>query len=61
MQVGALSIQDLANLIEGSEVLSVDSIETLLQHNNAVFLFMGAGDIQKFQRAFEQLLNEKTA
>lgn len=60
-QVGALSIEDLANLIEGSEVLKVDSIEKLLQHNHAVFLFMGAGDIQKFQRAFEQLLNGKLA
>ena len=60
-QVGALSINDLANLIEGSEVLHLDSIEVLAKHDNAVFLFMGAGDIQKFQRAFEKHLEEKTA
>ena len=60
-QVGALSIEDLANLIEDSEVLSLDSIENLARHENAVFLFMGAGDIQKFQVAFEKYLQEKTA
>lgn len=60
-QVGALSIQDLANLIEDSEVLTVDTIEALTKHENAVFLFMGAGDIQKYQRAFEQLLNGERA
>ncbi len=60
-QVGALSIQDLVNLVEGSEVLTVDTIDLLEKHENAVFLFMGAGDIQKFQRAFEKLLNGETA
>lgn len=60
-QVGALSIQDLANLIEDSEVLTVETIEALTKHENAVFLFMGAGDIQKYQRAFEQLLNGERA
>lgn len=60
-QVGALSIQDLVNLIEDSEVLTVETIEALTKHENAVFLFMGAGDIQKYQRAFEQLLNGERA
>lgn len=56
--VGALSIQDLASLIDGSQVLETDKIEILQEHENAVFLFMGAGDVHKFQDAFEQLLKE---
>lgn len=55
---GALSIQDLANLIEGSKVLTMDVIPDLLKHEDAVFLFMGAGDINKFQEAFENLIKE---
>ena len=58
---GALTIQDLANLIEGSQVLCEDSIEQLQQHKDAVYLFMGAGDVHKFQDAFERLLNGETA
>lgn len=56
---GALSIQDLANLVEGSKVLTMDVIPDLLTHENAVFLFMGAGDVNKFQEAFENLIKEK--
>ncbi|WP_146551049.1 UDP-N-acetylmuramate--L-alanine ligase [Rummeliibacillus sp. SL167] len=53
---GALSIQDLANLVEGSKILTMDSVSDLLAHRDSVFLFMGAGDIHKFQEAFENLL-----
>ncbi|MGM9967846.1 UDP-N-acetylmuramate--L-alanine ligase [uncultured Rummeliibacillus sp.] len=55
---GALSIQDLANLIEGSKVLTMDVIPDLLTHEDSVFLFMGAGDIHKFQNAFENTIKE---
>lgn len=55
-QVGALSIHDLAALIDGSQVLETEKIEILKKHTNAVFLFMGAGDVHKFQEAFEQVL-----
>ncbi|UQW96530.1 UDP-N-acetylmuramate--L-alanine ligase [Rummeliibacillus sp. G93] len=55
---GALSIEDLANLIEESHLLNKENINELLSHENAVFLFMGAGDIHKFQTAFEELLQE---
>ncbi|MBO2536068.1 UDP-N-acetylmuramate--L-alanine ligase [Rummeliibacillus suwonensis] len=55
---GALSIQDLANLVEGSKILTMDSVSDLLTHKDSVFLFMGAGDIHKFQEAFENLLKE---
>jgi len=51
---GDLSIQDLCDLIEDCTILKTEEIEVLLLHKNAVYLFMGAGDVQKFQAAFEQ-------
>lgn len=60
-KVGNLTIDDLANLIEGSQVLKLEKIEQLLVHQDAVFLFMGAGDITKFQAAFEGVLKKHTA
>lgn len=60
-KAGNLSIQDLADLIDGSQVLQLDKTEELLTHENAVFLFMGAGDVTKFQAAFEELLKNHTA
>lgn len=38
---GALSIEDLGSLIEGSKIIQTENIEMLKQYNNAVFLFMG--------------------
>ncbi|MGM9951590.1 MAG: UDP-N-acetylmuramate--L-alanine ligase [Lysinibacillus sp.] len=55
-RAGELTINDLADLIEGSAILEVDAIDVLQAHKDAVFLFMGAGDVHKFQDAFEQLL-----
>ena len=55
-QAGELTINDLAALIEGSAILKLDAIDVLQAHEGAVFLFMGAGDVHKFQDAFEQLL-----
>lgn len=53
---GELSIKDLANLIEGCTVLTIETIDQLKKHENAVFLFMGAGDVHKYQDAFEAIL-----
>ncbi|MEC1177535.1 UDP-N-acetylmuramate--L-alanine ligase [Metasolibacillus meyeri] len=55
-QLGALTIDALAQLVEGSQVLQLDTIHQLKQHEGAVLLFMGAGDVNKYQTAFEQLL-----
>lgn len=55
-QQGELTIHDLVALVDGAEALTLEHIEVLLQHKDAVFLFMGAGDVNKFQKAFEQLL-----
>ncbi|MET1014673.1 MAG: UDP-N-acetylmuramate--L-alanine ligase [Paenisporosarcina sp.] len=53
---GDLSITDLSELIPDCSVLTTEEIDSLLKHKKAVFLFMGAGDVQKFQRAFEEKL-----
>lgn len=53
---GELTIQDLQQLIPSSRILSEDDISPLHQHKDAVFLFMGAGDVQKYQKAFEDSL-----
>src|SRR5699024_9421866 len=51
---GNLTIDDLAELIHDSSLLEVSETEVLFKHRNSVLLFMGAGDIQKFQQAYEK-------
>ncbi|MCH4341028.1 UDP-N-acetylmuramate--L-alanine ligase [Staphylococcus haemolyticus] len=51
---GDLTIQDLINRIDGSALIEENNIDVLYQFDNAVILFMGAGDIQKLQRAYEE-------
>lgn len=54
---GELTINDLADLIDGCTVLTIETVEQLKKHENAVFLFMGAGDVHKYQNAFEAILD----
>ncbi|MDF2854447.1 MAG: UDP-N-acetylmuramate--alanine ligase [Neobacillus sp.] len=53
---GKLTIQDLQSRIEGSEVLLEENTALLEKHKNSVIIFMGAGDIQKFQESYEKQL-----
>lgn len=55
-KAGELSIQDLSDLIPGSRILRAENVQELSMHKDAVFLFMGAGDIGKFQTAFEDVI-----
>lgn len=55
---GNLTIIDLKNLIVGSEILQEETVPELKKYDNAVFLFMGAGDVHKFQEAFEEFLKD---
>ncbi|MFC4355884.1 UDP-N-acetylmuramate--L-alanine ligase [Chryseomicrobium palamuruense] len=50
---GKLTIADLQSIIKGSTIIQEEDVTPLLQHENAVYLFMGAGDVQKFQQSFE--------
>ncbi|AZP05024.1 UDP-N-acetylmuramate--L-alanine ligase [Jeotgalibaca ciconiae] len=57
-QQGTVSIRDLADKVEkGAEVLVVDNMSPLLKYSDAVVIFMGAGDVQKFANAYEELLS----
>jgi len=55
---GKLSIEDLAEKVPGSKIVSETTIESLKDHEDSVILFMGAGDIQKYQSAYEKSLDK---
>ncbi|MBF7018415.1 UDP-N-acetylmuramate--L-alanine ligase [Staphylococcus sp. 18_1_E_LY] len=54
---GNLTIQDLLKRIDGAQLIDEVSVNLLEQYNDAVVLFMGAGDIQKIQRAYMENLD----
>nr|WP_034559213.1 UDP-N-acetylmuramate--L-alanine ligase [Carnobacterium gallinarum] len=55
---GNVTIQDLADKItDGAIVLKEENMSPLLDHHDAVVIFMGAGDVQKFEYAYETLLS----
>lgn len=53
---GKLSITDLKDKIDDAEIIAEEDTAVLKEHGNGVILFMGAGDIQKFQEAYENQL-----
>ncbi|MBS8265252.1 UDP-N-acetylmuramate--L-alanine ligase [Mesobacillus boroniphilus] len=53
---GKLSITDLKDKIDNAEIITEEDTSLLKEHGNGVILFMGAGDIQKFQEAYERQL-----
>lgn len=56
---GEVTIGDLYEKIEKAQgILTEEDVSPLLDHKEAVFIFMGAGDVEKFERSFEHLLNE---
>ena len=57
-QDGSVSSADLEAKIPGSEGVDMDSIDKLTKYHNAVLIFMGAGDIEKYEEKFKELLNK---
>ncbi|KQL20847.1 UDP-N-acetylmuramate--L-alanine ligase [Cytobacillus solani] len=53
---GQLSIEDLKAKVPNAEILLEEETAILKTYDNAVIIFMGAGDIQKFQEAYEKQL-----
>lgn len=51
---GSLTINDLKDKIEGSEIITEENTGILKKHDYAILIFMGAGDIQKFELAYER-------
>lgn len=54
---GVLTSRDLVDLIPDAELLAEGDIEKLNSHDEAVIIFMGAGDIQKYEKRFTELLS----
>ena len=58
---GDIKVEDLAVKINKSaKVIILENVSPLLDHDNAVYVFMGAGDIQMYERSFEELLASLT-
>ncbi|MED3714210.1 UDP-N-acetylmuramate--L-alanine ligase [Neobacillus thermocopriae] len=55
---GKLSIHDLQEKIPNAEILTEENTSVLKEYKNSVIIFMGAGDIQKFQESYEKQLVE---
>ena len=50
-----------AKIVKKAEIITVDNVSPLLEHPNAVYVFMGAGDIQTYEYSFERLLSNLTS
>ena len=58
---GQVKVEDLAAKInKKGGLLTVENTSPLLDHDNAVYVFMGAGDIQSYDYSFERLLSSLT-
>lgn len=51
---GNLTVEDLCSKIENCVLIDEDTVHMLGKHDEAVLIFMGAGDIQKYQEAYEK-------
>ncbi|ARJ50027.1 UDP-N-acetylmuramate--L-alanine ligase [Staphylococcus lutrae] len=49
---GELTVKDLLSLIDGAHLIDETTVAQLQKHDDAVLLFMGAGDIQKILKAY---------
>lgn len=58
-QQGEVTIEDLLEKTnKGQVILKEEDMSPLLKHKDAVFVFMGAGDVEKFEHSFERILNQ---
>ncbi|ASW50217.2 UDP-N-acetylmuramate--L-alanine ligase [Streptococcus suis] len=58
---GQVKVEDLAAKInKKGGLVTVENTSPLLDHDNAVYVFMGAGDIQSYEYSFERLLSNLT-
>ena len=53
-----MSAKDLgAKITKGGAILSMDNMSPLLDFHDDVVVFMGAGDITKYEHVYEELLS----
>ncbi|HEY4578818.1 MAG TPA: UDP-N-acetylmuramate--L-alanine ligase [Savagea sp.] len=55
-QKGKLTIDDLIAKVPNSKHLELEKISTLLEEENAIYLFMGAGDVPKYAKALTNVI-----
>src|SRR5699024_9500 len=55
---GDLTIDDLLDKIPNGRLLTLDKGDVLAKHKDAALVFVGAVDIQKLQKAYENSKNE---
>ena len=55
---GHVSSADLEQLIPGSEDIDMQTMNKLLNYHHAVVVFMGAGDIEKYEDEYARLLKK---
>ncbi|MHA8138568.1 UDP-N-acetylmuramate--L-alanine ligase [Lactobacillaceae bacterium Scapto_B20] len=56
---GQVSSQDLVDKItKDGGLIQAENVSPLLDYKDAVIIFMGAGDIQKYEKIYENLLND---
>ena len=58
-QTGDVTIENILSNIKDSDVLSIENVTKLNDHTNSVFLFMGAGDIEKYIEAYKLEAEQK--
>ncbi|MGO3582301.1 MAG: glutamate ligase domain-containing protein, partial [Lacticaseibacillus paracasei] len=58
-KTGKIRSEDITAQIKGAAVIHQEDMKPLLQYHNAVVVFMGAGDIQKYEKAYETILAEE--
>lgn len=56
-----LTINDLLEKVNEGKLLTLDNVHQLSKYDDAVLIFMGAGDIQKFQKAYEESIVTKSS
>ncbi|GAA0484563.1 UDP-N-acetylmuramate--L-alanine ligase [Salinibacillus aidingensis] len=52
---GNLTINDLQAKVSESSILNLENTDGLADHENSVLIFMGAGDVQKYQGKYENV------
>lgn len=60
---GEVKINDLFDKIDNAKgIVAIEDVSPLLEHKGEVVVFMGAGDIDKYEKSFQELLTslEKT-
>lgn len=57
-QEGKVTIDELVTRIPGAKYLDLEHVSQLKNHGKAVYLFMGAGDIQKYLNEFKSYISK---